>query len=285
MGHIRLILHAILVGILKIDRIMRRQKIVVINPAQLEALHRVTSPMLFAPTHCGKYDIQVMGEVLGRHQWALLSGDPHELPGTIEGTWLQLNGVIYVDRDDTNWRHRAKAEMIERLKQGGNMLIFPEGTWNFSENQPVLPLFRGVVDAARETGALIVPFALEIVDDSNTYYVNVGAPMHTLDLSALRDAMATLKWELWEHCNVFEEHSRGYMFHKWKEYITNRLGECDYMEFNLIWKYAYHDRNIITTAEAFEHLQYLIPCRENAFLFRGRNLNYSNNKENKIAQN
>lgn len=154
MGNIRLILHAILVGILKIDRIMRRQKIVVINPAQLEALHRVTSPMLFAPTHCGKYDIQVMGEVLGMHQWALLSGDPHELPGTIEGTW------------------------------------------NFSENQPVLPLFRGVVDAASETGALI-------------------------------------------------------------------------------WKYAYHDRNIITTAEAFEYLQYLIPCRENAFLFRGRNLNYS----------
>lgn len=260
---------------------MRRQKIVIMNPAQLDALRGVASPILFCPTHCGKYDIQIMAEVLGTHQWALLSGDPHELPGTIEGTWLQLNGVIYVDRDDTIWRHRAKIEMIELLKDGGNVLIFPEGTWNFSENQPVLPLFRGVVDAAREANALIVPFALEVDDNSNTYYVNVGAPMRTVDLPALRDAMATLKWDLWGHCNVFVEHSRNSVLRqdRWKEYIAKRLSECNYMDFNLIWKYAYHDRNIIAPAEAFEHLQHLIPRRENAFLLRGIAYSYDNDQK------
>ena len=48
--------------------------------------------------------------------------------------------------------------------------MYPEGTWNLSPNLPMLPLFRGIADIAKETNATIIPFAQEIDDKSKTYY-------------------------------------------------------------------------------------------------------------------
>lgn len=240
----KLFLHYMLVFVVMAERMIRKQKIKIINKPLMDAIKDISGPVIFAPTHCGKYDIQVMTEVLWRFRWSLLSGDPYDLPGTVEGYWLKFNGVIYVDRDNKEHRNKAKEEMIELLKKGENIMLYPEGTWNFSPNQLVLPLFRGVADMAVETKATIVPFGLEIDDKTNTYYVMVGElimptaePLMVLEV--LRDQMATLKWYLIENLPGSRvEYDKTLLSTNWKIYLQKRLAECSYMNFELIWRYA-----------------------------------------------
>ena len=151
----RMLWHYILIFVLMIERLLRGTNIQIVNKEQLNIVKGIRGPIIFAPTHCGKFDIQTLAEVLWQYRWSLLSGDPNFLPGTVEGYWLQFHGVIYVDRDNKEWRARAKQEMINHLQSGGNIMMYPEGTWNLSPNLPMLPLFRGVADIAKETNATI----------------------------------------------------------------------------------------------------------------------------------
>ncbi|MBE6636930.1 MAG: hypothetical protein E7618_03900 [Ruminococcaceae bacterium] len=240
----RMFLHYILVLIVKVERLLRHQKIKIINKVSLETIKAVSGPIIFTPTHCGKFDIQVMTEVLWHHRWSLLSGDPHDLPGTVEGYWLKFNGVVYVDRDDKESRNKAKQEMIGLLQKGENIMLYPEGTWNFSPNQLVLPLFRGIADIAAAAKAVIVPFGLEVDDKTNTYYVVIGDPIvPTVEplelLEELRDQMATLKWKLFEYLPGNRiDYDKALLDVSWNSYIKKRLSECRYMNYELIWKYA-----------------------------------------------
>lgn len=268
----RMLLHYILVLIVKVERLLRHQKIKIANQSAMEAVNAVSGPIIFAPTHCGKYDIQVLTEVLRQFRWSLLSGDPYDLPGTVEGWWLKFNGVIYVDRDDKEYRKRAKREMIRLLQNGENIMLYPEGTWNFSPNQLVLPLFRGIADIALEANATIVPFGLEIDDRTNTYFVMIGEPIPPTTeplalLEKLRDQMATLKWHLFEYLSGNREnHDKVSLALAWDQYIQKRLSECSYMSFTLIWKYARKEQWQIERAQITSDLERIkgdTSCRQN----------------------
>lgn len=95
--------------------------------------------------------------------------------------------------------------MIEHLQQGGNLMYFPEGTWNLSPNLPVLPCYWGIVGVAQKGNAVIVPIAAE--QYRKHFIINIGENFDmskygidkTLAISELRDALATLKWEIWEN--------------------------------------------------------------------------------------
>ncbi len=268
-----MLLHYILVLIIKIERILLRQKIIIVNKEALNIIKDIKTPIIFAPTHCGKFDIQVLAEVLWKYRWSLLSGDPHNLPGTVEGYWLKFNGVIYVDRDNKEWRNRAKNDMIAHLKNGGNMMIYPEGTWNFSPNLPVLPLFRGIADIAKENNATIIPFAQEIDDITKTYYVKIGTPIkpdsEPLEiLENIRNQMAEMKWVLIEKLPFCKaEYDKEKLYAEWDKYIENRLSECSYMNFELIWKYVRKEKWQIEKEQIDAFLQSIQPTMQNAFLF------------------
>ena len=51
-------------------------------------------PIIFAVTHVGKFDIEVISEAIKEHYY-LLSGDYEHIQGIIDAPFLQLNGVIY----------------------------------------------------------------------------------------------------------------------------------------------------------------------------------------------
>jgi len=197
------LIHYILVFVVMVERILRGTKIKIVNKEQLNKVKTIKGPIIFSPTHCGKFDIQTLTEVLWQYRWSLLSGDPMWLPGTVEGYWLQFHGVIYVDRDNKAWREHSKNKMVAHLKKGENIMMYPEGTWNLSPNLPMLPLFRGIADIAKETNAIIIPFAQEIDDKNKTYYVKIGEPIYPnaepLEvLDDLRNQMAEMKWSLVE---------------------------------------------------------------------------------------
>ena len=259
-----------------IERLLRGTNIQIVNKERMNIVSSIKGPIIFAPTHCGKFDIQVLAEVLWQYRWSLLSGDPHDLPGTVEGYWLKFNGVIYVDRDDKVWRSKAKQDMISLLKNGGNMMMYPEGTWNLSPNSPVLPLFRGIADIAKETNATIIPFAQEIDDKNKIYYVKIGEPIYPTKeplsiLEDLRSQMAEMKWSLIEElpfCGA--DYDKDKLYSEWDEYIEKRLSECSYMNFNLIWKYSRKEKWQIEREQIQADLSNICSTKQTSFLFNKR---------------
>lgn len=276
MNFIKMLWHYILIFVLMVERLLRGTKIKIVNKEQLNTIKSIKCPIIFAPTHCGKFDIQTLAEVLWQYRWSLLSGDNKWLPGTVEGYWLQFHGVIYVDRDDKEWRTRAKQEMITHLQNGGNIMMYPEGTWNLSPNLPMLPLFRGIADIAKETNATIIPFAQEIDDKNKTYYVKIGEPIYPTEeplsmLEDLRSQMAEMKWSLIEELPFCKaDYDKEKLYSEWDKYIEKRLSECSYYTFELSWKYARKEKWQIEREQIQADLSNIRPTKETAFLFNKR---------------
>ena len=91
---------------LKLQRILSRYKLHVLNElpktyvnAQGKELNVFDRPIIFAPNHVRKKDIEMLLEAIKKHV-ILLSGDFENLHGTFSGTLLEKNGIIYFDMSD-----------------------------------------------------------------------------------------------------------------------------------------------------------------------------------------
>lgn len=62
--------------------------------------------------------------------------------------------------------------MIKILKNKGNIMYFPEGTWNLSPNLPVVKCSYGIIDVAMKAKAVIVPIAIQIQRRDNRKWMN-----------------------------------------------------------------------------------------------------------------
>lgn len=160
-------------------------------------------PIIFAVTHIGKFDIEIVSAVIQDHHY-VLTGDYEHLQGTVEETFLNLNGVIYFNEKVPFDRNNVSQRMVEHLRRGGNLMYFPEGAWNLSPNLPMLPCFWGIVEVAQKGNAMIVPVAVEqygkhfIVNIGENFDINKYSTNKVLAINTLRDTLATLKWEIWE---------------------------------------------------------------------------------------
>lgn len=66
-------------------------------------------------------------------------------------------GCIRVDRESHDGK--AKKEALEYLKKGSAIGLFPEGTRNRTDKE-LLEFKKGAVKMAKESGAIIIPFAI-----------------------------------------------------------------------------------------------------------------------------
>lgn len=65
----------------------------------IKDLHSETDkPIIFAVTHVGKFDIEVVSEAIRLHYY-LLSGDYEHIQGIIDAPFLGLNGAIYFNEN------------------------------------------------------------------------------------------------------------------------------------------------------------------------------------------
>lgn len=164
---------------------------------------KTDKPVIFVPTHIGKFDIEVVYECIKEHA-VLLSGTEDRMHGTLNGYFLEKNGVNYVDRSDKEDRKNALLKQKRDLEHGVNLLWFIEGTWNLSPNQLVYDASYSVIKLALECDVEIVPIGLNQIE--KTIYVNFGESYKpnpevelTESIQILRDKLATLKWELYEY--------------------------------------------------------------------------------------
>ena len=241
---------------------------------------KTAKPIIFCITHIGKHDIEVCSQLLKKHYY-LLSGDFENLHGTFEGNFLELNGIIYLNKYDKEDKVRSKKVSIDTLKNGGNIMWFPEGIWNLSPNQSVLPLPFGIIEVAVKSDAAIVPVAIEQYEKE--FYVNIGdvfdleqyIKTYTDDLQLklaaiadLRDAMASLKWQIWEYLNPWnrKELPNDYF----DEFVNERLKEWHGFTYDDVRAREFRPKGIDEPREAFDHLNCIHPTAQNAFLFNKR---------------
>ena len=209
-----------------------------------------------------------MGRITPKRSYILLGKQRLDFSDWI---YFMLNGVIFVDRKDKEDMAASKRAMSAYLNKGRSIVMFPEGTWNLTENLLMLPMKWGIIDIAKETGAQIVPTLLEYDREQKKCFVRFGSPMTFSPedskadaIVTLRDTMATMRWEFWERNGTFCRADldmgaeREKLFYSVVEYPP------------IDWEYesscVYHPYDV--PDHVFAHLDQLIPSWENAFLFR-----------------
>jgi len=205
-------------------------KIIKLNALEIDNVKR---PIIFVPTHIGKFDIEVAYSCINEHA-LLLSGTEERMHGSADGIFLEMNGVNYVDRTDKLDRGNSVKKMQRDLEHGFNLLWFIEGTWNLSANRLVYPLSWSVVKLALQCDAVIVPMGFNQI--GKIIYVKFGAPFRpdadrepAESILELRDILATLKWDIYEYIGqtrrdgFFERASLDKEY--WERYLYERIRE------------------------------------------------------------
>lgn len=181
-------------------------------------------PLIFATTHGLKDDIGIGISSTGRHTYLLFASLP-AFYGTIDGPALWLNGVILLDRKDKKSRCAAKDKMEYAISLGADILMYPEGTLNKTENLIVQKLFPGIYDVAKSCNALVVPVA--IIQEGNDVYSKVCDAVDMCKyernegLTVLRDLMATAKYELMEQHSKISRTEIGNAEEYWNEFLDD----------------------------------------------------------------
>lgn len=248
----RKIIHKLLLEAVKIDRILSKEKVKVISDSRIKS----DRPIIYACTHIGGNDIQRTFEAIKEHAYLFL-GDPEGLYKDLSGLALYLNGVICLETRDKRDRYIAKERAIELLKQGSNLLIYPEGAWNITENLPVMDLYNGTIKMALETGADIVPVAIEQYEDE--FLVNIGK---NISISSennikesnenLRDILATLKWQIWELMGTYKR--KDISEEEIKMFKQNIIDKCEYgFTIEDVYETMYKDPNKVSPDEVFSY--------------------------------
>lgn len=245
-------------------------KLCVLDDRRIET----SRPKIYAVTHIGKYDIEVISEAIKEHTY-ILSGDFENLHGILDGTFLEVNGILYVNENDKKDRRKIKQVMKDKLTAGANIMYFPEGTWNMSPNLLMLKLFPGILEVALETGAEIIPVGIE--QYGKQFYAIFGENMDPISLKqqgysdsiildTLRDTMASLKWEIFEHVPKWEysEIADDY----YESYLQERISEWPGFTLEEVRGKEYKAKGEYSPDEVFAHLDNLIVSKENAFLLR-----------------
>ena len=220
--------------------------------------------VIYAANHTNMYDGPLFLRAVGRHCRPLYGKQPLYL---VDGLYLKMLGVIWVDRASREGRSSVKQALIDALRRGYSIQWFPEATWNMTDNLPMLPMRWGIIDVAQQSGALIVPLALDYEGNARTCNVRFGQPIDSTGVDRaegirqLRDSLATLRWEQWSERGVHSraeldvEGERRRIFHAVEEYPP--------LEYEVEMKYVF---NLFPSAPDL----FLVPNGRTAFLFNKR---------------
>lgn len=211
---------------------------------------RDNKPVIFAVTHIGKWDFEIVNEKIGNH-FHVIATDFLNMHGRFSGIFMRSNGVIWVNEHSAEDKHNTKEMMKRVLAQGDNIMIFPEGTWNLSENEIVREIAYGTADVAIQMNVNIIPIAVEQYD--KRFVINMGQAIwpqqydkdKKILTSALRDTLATLKWEIWERQSVQRRAAIREFY--WRDFIQERRSE---------WKGYSMEEQIVNTYIPKEKLEY-----------------------------
>lgn len=225
-------------------------------------------PIIFAANHGAFQDTPIMLRVTGRRSY-IFSGKQNL--AFVDWIFFMLNGVIWVDRKNKADMTVSKDAIFEYLAKGQSILWFPEGTWNLTPNQLMMPMKWGIIDIARQADAQIIPAALYYDRENMVCSVKFAKSMHDADfddkteaIRNLRDSIATMRWEFMTAQPVLKR--EGYDTALLREEMYRVIDEYPPLDWGYESSCIYQPYQ--SSEEAFAYLDKLILCRENGFLFR-----------------
>ncbi|MDE6138434.1 MAG: hypothetical protein K2F57_03085 [Candidatus Gastranaerophilales bacterium] len=104
-------LHPVLLLLYKLVNRLNGLSYEIIN----DRLKKSNKSIIFAVTHVGKFDIQIVTEAIKEHYF-LLSGDYEHIQGSFDAPFLALNGVLYFNENVKSDRKAVSEKMINLLK-------------------------------------------------------------------------------------------------------------------------------------------------------------------------
>lgn len=132
---------------------------------------------------------------------------------------LNINGVIYVDRDSKESRRTAKIEMEKSLAKGKSINMYPEATWNCTPSKLHLPFYIGMIDIAKRMNVPVVPVVQEYTYDETildgkshikSVHIRFGRPIYVTSnddiigkLEEFDEVFSTIRWELIEEKGTY----------------------------------------------------------------------------------
>lgn len=225
---------------LKLDRFLNRRHLEIYKDERKNRRR----PKIYATTHVGQNDIVSGWEAFGEQAYFVM-GDPGDAYRSIEGFLIKLGGVIHTD---TGWytddagivkynpdckkdRKICLYNCMEHLKQNNNIFIFPEGAWNITPNKVVQKLYKGTVKMAMETGADIIPVAIDRIDKRH-YSLSMGENLFfekDTDVNdaneKLRESLCTLKWELIEKKGITRRSQISDYLKEYRAFVEDIMSE------------------------------------------------------------
>lgn len=234
-------------------------------------------PKIFAVTHTYSREDIAWGISLAGEQSYLITNAYQELLYTSDGWALWAAGVILVNR----YRKRSRQACIQKaervLSLGGNVMIFPEGVWNMSENLLVRKLYPGVYRIASAANVPVIPISTMVYD--GVCYVSRGKALYfdkfdqTESLKILRDSLASLKWEIMERHGrtTRNELLRGESPSEyWKSHLEAYIRQQKIYEREAEENAHYKDEVEVAQQEIAEAYRRLRLSPRTAFLFRAK---------------
>jgi 1-acyl-sn-glycerol-3-phosphate acyltransferase len=166
-------------------------------PVEVQGLEHLTpgQPYVFAANHRSAFDIYVLISVLPGRLMFVAKKSLFQIP--IFGQALIRMGSIPLDRDNLKQAIKSLDRAAARVRDGGSMIIFPEGT---RVNSPELvPFKKGVFIMAAKASQPIVPVSLSgtrFIQPRGTLQVRSGPvrvvispPIHPKDYRRKEDLM------------------------------------------------------------------------------------------------
>lgn len=213
------ITYPILKQLLKLITVYNGEKITWISEKNFKLPKDRT--IIFANTHRFKPDFEKITIGTSKPSFVVAS-DFKNSYGTINGWYFNSRPTIFVDPYSKEDKKYSYLLMKKYLESGMNCTIFPEAVWNLSPNRIILDTFYGTIKVALETNSVIVCTGIEryekeyILNRSNYLDLNkIVREKYNTDFNEasdelkqiiikdmnilLRDTMATLLFDIWEH--------------------------------------------------------------------------------------
>lgn len=259
-------------------------------------------PVLFSVTHIGKYDFEIVNEQI-KEQFYVIASDFRNMYGNFNGFMMNCFGCYFVDevsKEDRKCSSLLLQKILKTKVFGKNLngMLFSEGTWNLSENEPVYEPNFGAVDIAMSTNALILPIGIEqygkhfivnfgdfydptkiVQENTNKKYCDLDETNEKDKLLKLkikliankemRDRLATLKFEIWESKGIQKRSEIPNDY--WEKYVEERLSEWPGYSMQEQIDSVYHPKEKLTQQQVEQDLKNLTLNDKNYFMFTNPN--------------
>ena len=150
--------------------------------------------------------------------------------------------------------------------------MFPEGTWNLTDNELMMPMKWGIIDIAKEANAQIVPVILDYNREEKICCVHFCDPLlfeneidKAVEINKLRDIMSTVRFLYFERRKANRKEMDIDAEKREQQYSIKEFPSIEW-EYESSCIYCPYSKS----KDVFEHLKNIHPTIQNAFLFNKR---------------